>query len=353
MNLLTRAREEGTPLVDGDQVTFVWYGEGAEPAPYLVGDFNDWDHEDNAIRLQQVEPDVWAHTMTLPMDAYIEYGYMLSRDERLADPFNPHVLWNGVDAVNHVFNMPDFEMNDLLARKKGVKRGTITRHVVDGQRTLANSPRDVYLYQPPVDVPVPLILVWDGTDYMRRAYLPTIVDNLIAQGRIQPVALAMLANGGAARMVEYSANDTTLYFAANFVLPLAQKELSLIDYKQAPGSYGVLGASMGGLMALWAGVRMPEIFGKVISQSGAFDISPDGREMTIDKLIKLGEGKSIKIWQDAGTLEWLLEGNRKMNRLLLDNGYDVTYHEFSGGHNYTMWSNVVSRGLELLFGKDV
>jgi len=352
MTLLERAREEGTPLIDGDQVTFVWYGEGAEPAPLLVGDFNNWDFESQPVRLEQVEPDVWAHTLTLPLDAYIEYGYLLSREERLADPFNPHVVWNGMDSVNHVFIMPDCTLSTLVARKKNVPRGKLTRHLVEAGITVASAPREVYLYQPPdVAVPVPLVVVWDGPDYVRRAYLCNIVDNLIAQGRIQPIALALLGNGGAARMVEYTANDTTLYFATEYVLPLAQKELNLIDVKAQPGSYGVLGASMGGLMAFWAGMRMPEIFGKVISQSGAFGIAPDWREMLIDKLVKLGEGQSIKIWQDVGTLEWLLTRNRQMNQLLREHGYDVTYHEFSGGHNYTMWSSTVGRALEVLFGK--
>ena len=349
MTLLERARAEGTPLIDGDQVTFVWYGNGAEPAPALIGDFNDWDFEGRGIQLEQVEPDVWAHTMTLPLDAYIEYCYMLAGDERLSDPFNPHMVWNGMDAVNHVFIMPDCEMTDLVARQKGVKRGRITKHALELGYMGAWSPRDLYLYQPPVDHPVPLVVVWDGPDYLRRAYLANIVDNLIAQERIEPVALALLANGREARMSEYFHNELTISSLVRIVIPFAQKHLNLIDYKDQPGSYGVLGASMGGLMALYTGIRFPFIFGKVISQSGAFDIQ-EGYEMVIDKLIKQGEGKSIKIWQDVGTLEWLLEGNRKMNRLLRDNGYDVTYREFQGGHNYTMWSDNVWRGLELVFG---
>lgn len=349
MTLLDRAREEGTPLIDGDQVTFVWYGDGAEPAPYLVGDFNDWDGERRPIHLKEVEPGVWAHTLTLPMDAYIEYAYMLSREERLSDPFNPYLIWNGVDAVNHAFMMPDCQMTDLIARKKGVKRGTLTKHALDSGIMTAWSPRDIYLYQPPVDVPVPLVVVWDGPDYSRRAYLTNIVDNLIAQGRIPPLALALLANGREARMIEYYHNDMTIGWVLNQVIPFAQDKLNLIDYRDQPGAYGVLGASMGGLMALYAGVRAPMVFGKVISQSGAFDIA-QGHEMIIDKLIRLGEGRGIKIWQDVGTMEFLTEGNRKMHRLLTEQGYDVTYHEYNGGHNYTMWGNSVWRGLETVFG---
>ncbi|MFN8374318.1 MAG: alpha/beta hydrolase-fold protein [Anaerolineae bacterium] len=39
-----------------------------------------------------------------------------------------------------------------------------------------------------------------------------------------------------------------------------------MDIQQHPGAFGVLGASMGGLMALYAGLRMPALFGQVISQ---------------------------------------------------------------------------------------
>jgi hypothetical protein len=39
VELLSRARAEGHPLVDGETVTLVW--RGANP-PQLIGDFNDW-----------------------------------------------------------------------------------------------------------------------------------------------------------------------------------------------------------------------------------------------------------------------------------------------------------------------
>jgi len=38
--ILERARIEGTPLIDGDMVTFIWYGE---KAPKLMADFSDWE----------------------------------------------------------------------------------------------------------------------------------------------------------------------------------------------------------------------------------------------------------------------------------------------------------------------
>jgi enterochelin esterase-like enzyme len=98
---------------------------------------------------------------------------------------------------------------------------------------------------------------------------------------------------------------------------------------------------------MYTGFRMPEIFGKVICQSGVFGL--DGRDFVVVDLAKHGRAKDINIWMDAGTLEFLLEDNRRMSALLKENVYKVTYREFSGGHNYTAWRDDVWRGLENIF----
>ncbi|MBE0690894.1 MAG: hypothetical protein IH587_12320, partial [Anaerolineae bacterium] len=55
--LLERAQREGTPLIDGDRVTFVWHGPA--PAPLLVGDFNYWGMAGrDPIALEQAADDV-------------------------------------------------------------------------------------------------------------------------------------------------------------------------------------------------------------------------------------------------------------------------------------------------------
>lgn len=350
--LLERVQREGNPIIDGDQATFVW--EGHAPAPYLVGDFTGWGA--NPLPLVHVEGDVWAHTVTLPRDAYIEYAFVLKPDieERYADPFNRGAIWNGVDSVNHTFTMPDCKMTDLTVRGAGVKRGTISEHFIETSRWLATPHRRVLLYKPPVDEPVPLVVVWDGGDYCGRAKLNIIVDNLIAQKRIRPIALAMVDNGQHARLSEYFCNDATVAFLMGQIFPFAKTKLNLLDPEPMTsgkvGVHGVLGASMGGLMALYTALRLPYVFGNVISQSGAFFIDERTDYMIIDLMVDSLPVKPLKIWQDVGTIEWLLSGNRQMNERLKRKGYDVTYHEFSGGHNYTMWANVVERGLEVTYG---
>jgi enterochelin esterase family protein len=189
------------------------------------------------------------------------------------------------------------------------------------------------------------LVVYDGSDYLHRAKLNNIVDNLLASRRIRPFAMAMLQNGGAARSIEYSCTETTLGFLMECVLPLAKGQLKMEPIKN--GGYGVMGASLGGLMALFTALRLPQVFHKVISQSGSF-ITPEYKSVVVD-LVRYAPRQDIDIWMDAGRLEWLLEGNREMHALLKKKNYTVKYREHSGGHNYTAWRNDVWHGLKWLY----
>ncbi len=349
--LFDRVHQEGTPLIDGDQATFVWFG-AADP-PFLIGDFTDWSAR--PISLEEREPGVWATTLTFPLNAYLEYGFLydFGKDdiqERPSDPFNPRLVFNGIDSLNHAFTMPAFQASALSVRQSGVPRGKISLHDLPHGGLLAGGERKLALYHPPVDEPTPLVVVWDGTDYLNRAALNIIVDNLIAQKRIRPIALAMIANAGSARFSEYVQTEATAQLAARAILPFARQHLALVDEKESPGCHGVLGASMGGLMALYTGLRLPQVFGKVISQSGAFYIGGQTEDMLIHQIVDHHPVAPLKIWQDVGALEWLLDNNRRFNKHLVARGYDVTYHEFSGGHNYFMWSQVMGQALESVFG---
>lgn len=335
------------PVILAGRARFEWHGPRA---PQLMGDFNHWDAA-NPITLSPAGHNLWQHTLELPEDAYLEYVYLLD-GKRLVDPRNPQRVFNGINAYNHYFYMPDAQPSDLVNSRQGVAHGTVKRMKVKGSYHLGDKnhaidlfEREVYFYRPPVDEPVPLLVVYDGPDYLRRAKLPAIVDNLIHQKRIRPLALAMLANGRKNRFLEYACSDVTLGFIDCGLLPLARSELNLLDPDQSPGSYGVLGASLGGLMALYTGLRRFEIFGKVLSQSGAFYPG-----FVLNDLVKNKQGQQSRVWIDVGTFEYLLSFNRQMWALLVEQGYQVAYHEYNAGHNYTAWRDDVANGLECLFG---
>ena len=343
MNDLLRQAQEGTPVIKDEQAIFVWLGP---KAPQLIGDWTDWDGGP-PITLTQAAPELWTHTLTLPQDTYLEYAFW-QNNERVTDPFNPRTVPNGMGDTNHFFYMPGGAPTRLTRRKRNVPRGKVTRHTVEDGFLLVGGERTVYLYQPESTEPCPLLVVLDGQDYRRMAKLIPIVDTLIAEKRIQPIALAMIHHGRQARGIEYACSEAHLAVLTQKVLPLAQQELALVDIETNPGAYGIMGASMGGLQALYVGLRACHIFGHVLCQSGAFTLGD--HDTVIWDLVQHKPTQPIKLWMDAGRYELLLKCNQRMHKLLLEKGYDIAYREYNGGHNYTSWRNDLWRGLEHLFG---
>jgi enterochelin esterase-like enzyme len=344
--LIDRIRRDGTPVREHDRAIFVW--QGAQ-APRLMGDFNGWE-DGEALELEPAGPDLWVREVEFVSDAYIEYIFVDEAGERVLDPHNPRKTPNGMGKTNQFFYMPDGRPTSWTLRLPGIPRGELSHARLDGGNLIASGKRTVHFYQPPTDEPAPLLVVWDGGDYLQRAHLPAMLDHLIARGRIRPLALAMVENGGPARMMEYACSEATLWFTLKQVLPAAFERLNLIDPDEQPGAFGVLGASMGGLMSLYTGLRLPHIFGKVLAQSGAYNIS--GHEFITTTLVEHEVGHDTQIWMDVGRYEFLLEANRDMVAKLAEHGYDFDYHEYSAGHNYPAWRDDLPGGLECLFGVD-
>ncbi len=349
---IQRALERGNPVIQGNRVTFLWEGDFA---PQLMSDLTGWEGKPKPFKRLASTPQsasgkmFWACSLTVPRDAYVEYAfYNPATQEKFLDPLNERTVNNGLGSRNNFFYMPETMPSPFMLRRADVRASTLTRHRVSADILQDDSERDVYLYKSPVSEAVPLLIVYDGYEYLNRGKLTTIVDNLIADRRIRPVALAFLQNGKSRRNVEYLCSDATITWLEREILPLAHEHLRLLDVAQYPGAYGVLGASAGGLMAMYTGLRMPEIFGKVLCQSGVFSL--EGRDFAVVDLARYCHACHIKIWMDVGKLEEdLLEDNRRMAALLKEKQYDVIYREFSASHNYTAWRDDIWYGLEEMF----
>jgi len=348
---ILRAKETGNPLIDGNEVTFFWEGR---TAPTLVGDFNHWDP--SATPLKRISPrlqpastkSVWYYTLSLPRDAYVEYAFHDPVSQKnFTDPLNKKSVSNGVGGRNNFFYMHETMPSPFAMRRADISGGALTSHVVETKWLRDDYEREIYLYRPPVNDPVPLLVVYDGQDYLQRGKLAVIVDNLIADKHIQPIAMALLPSTSRWRNLEYACSDGTILWLDQIILPLASENLNLLDIKKHPGAYGVLGASLGGTMSFYTGLRMPDVFGKVLSQSGAFMI--ESRDFAVVDLVKHQHARDINIWMDIGQLDNLLEDNRQMQKLLDEKGYATTYREYVGEHNFTAWRDNVWRGLETLF----
>jgi len=343
MQLLEELKKHGNPIIEPGLATFVWQGSSA---PMLVSDLYDW--ETNPQLLSQVGSDLWALPVPLADDAYLEYGFYDPHTQtRCLDKFNRRRVNNGVGGRNNFFYMPAAGPTPFARSLSRGLRGRLTTHRLDSWPLTTNKSRRIVLYHPPVNRPVPLLVVYDGLEYLHLGRLAQIVDNLIAEKRINPIGLAFCQNAGLASMVEYGCSERTLTFVTQKVLPLAAGEMELIDHKQKHGAHGIMGSSMSGLMAVYSAMKFPEIFGKVICQAGAFEL--DERESTVMQMVRYFPSPDIKLWLGCGVLDFLLDANRRMSALLAQKGFDVIYKENGGAHNYTTWRDNCARGLEVLF----
>lgn len=345
---IARARAHGTPVIDDRGATFVWFGNAREVR--ARGSWNDWRLAD-ALPLRR-GGGAWAAHLDLPPEAYIEYGLVVD-GEPVADPGNPHRVHNGFDGWNHQLWMPKATRRALALQARRVPRGELRRGRIELGWTAAVPKRRRFdLYLPAGDhdpASLPLLVVLDGPDYVDRGRLPRTLDALIHDRSMAPIAAAFIDHAGPSRGVEYAASDFTLWGLVDEVVPAAIERLDLGAQARTTGEAGraaILGSSMGGLMALHAAVRRPDVFGRALCQSVAsFEAF---RTTTLD-VIRSGPAGPARLWLDAGDFEWLAEPDDRIAALLAERGHAITYRRHHGGHNQTSWNESLVDGLPLLF----
>ena len=138
------------------------------------------------------------------------------------------------------------------------------------------------------------------------------------------------------------------------------------------------GLSMGGYGALKCGLRAPETFSKVISLSGALDAADTAINNTVPATRRywedvFGPAEDVpgsendlfaaataladpalrpKIYMWCGTEDFLYAQNTRMRDHLRALGYDLTYEESPGDHQWRYWDQKIADALAwLLPGK--
>jgi enterochelin esterase-like enzyme len=242
------------------------------------------------------------------------------------------------------------------APRPGIPAGTVQRQVLHS--ALLDNDRPVWVYTPPDyapdNGPYPLLLQFDGRAYVEGISTPTILDNLIAAAALPPlVALFVGAIDGPTRTRELSCHPPFIDFLTGELLPSARASYHLTtDPKRAI----VAGSSLGGLAAAHAGLRRPEVFGKVLAQSGSFYWKPAGEAEFewLPRQFVAHPPLPLRFYLTAGLLEHdprgangpsLTLSNRHFRDILEARGYAVDYLEFNGGHDALCWERALPAGL--------
>jgi enterochelin esterase family protein len=209
--------------------------------------------------------------------------------------------------------------------------------------------------RPPVGVRLPVLVLLRGEVWEPQLRVSALLDRLVAEGRIPPlVALMPDALDRDSRWSELTCNDLFATFLADELLPWAAGRWPV---STDPERVVLAGQGLGGLAASHAALRRPDRFGAVLAQSGAFwwPLAPGDRsrgEEWLTGRVAASPALPVRFRVSAGLHEWtLLPAVRRLRDVLLGKGYDVSYREFNGGHDYVCWREDLASGLESLLGR--
>ena len=381
-----RIAQEGTPLIEPAEegkgevlVTFLWRGGDETKSVVAVTSTVDLMTEEGiaAARMSRLPgTDVWYRSRRMRSDA--RFAYAFSVDDPLtplekAAPGEEEARWGALkpDPLNprkvgaplaSLAELPAAPAQPWIEARPGVPAGRVEEHPFRSDR-LGNE-RIVRVYTPPgydpKGQPYGLLVFLDGRTYSSDIPGPTILDNLLAAGKIPPLVAVFVANPSAeARIQEMACHPPFAEFLAQELIPWVRR-----GYRVAsdPSRTAIVGSSLGGLAAAFAAFKHPEVFGNVLSLSGSFNWAPrdDAEPEWLARQLAAGPKLPLRFYLEAGLMEdrvrpdgtSLLGSNRHLRTVLQAKGYAVQYREFNGGHSILNWRGSLADGLLALFGKN-
>lgn len=321
----------------------------------------------------------WSRTLLLPSDLRTSYQLCPVRDRPLRGRHPDDDRWGEILATGildvtrastlaasctygnpgaaSILELPDALPQPWHTRRPDVPRGEVTHHELDADGGVSSV---VHVYSPPGDhsgLALPVAVLFDGGSWLTLDAAATF-DNLIADGIIGPfVALLVESIHGAARFGPSRVRSLTepglfLPFLLEELMPFAAGQWNL---SADPARTVLIGQSLGGLAAAHSAMAAPHRFGAVIGQSSALwwpggaDGELSGKDV-IDSY-SAHPRAPIRFFLEAGANERdLLEQNRRMRGVLEGQGYDTTYREYQGGHDYACWRGGLADGLIAVLG---
>lgn len=343
----------GSPMIDGSSVSFVYYNPDARRVS-LAGEFNQWSPRGVAMTPLR-DTGLFHHTMQIRGPVRVEYKLIVD-GEWITDPYCQNTIDNGIGEQNSSFVVGDFQEPPELEWIPTIPHGRVEEFTFDS--TLLNNHRRVYVYLPPgynadSAYHYPTLYVHDGGEYLTRAQLPTILDNLIQQQEIPPLIAVMV--DPVDRMREYWASEDYGRFTERELVPYIDSHYRTRNHRDARG---VMGASLGGLISTYLALSRPHLFSKVGGQSSALFLLEGGRMSGLAQEIRArfaslqshSNGSKplsalveelrepIAFYFDVGKYEpQFIPAHHHLLPLLEAKDCPCFFQELTGGHNWTSW----------------
>jgi len=272
-------------------------------------------------------------------------------------------LDGGSEITFSALELPDASPQAYHERRPGVPKGEIEMFHL--RSTILDNERRVWVYTPPgytrEGAAYGLLVLFDGLAYIDLVQTPIILENLLAGDEIPPLVCVLIDSlSHEVRCRELPCYQPFVDFLAKELLPWVRYAFHVTS---DPAQITIGGSSYGGLAATFAGLRAPETFGNVLSQSGSFWWKPEGaaehewlaRQFVAAPTLPLRFYLDVGLYErrstpDDGPSQVVV--NRHMRDVLRARGYEVHYAEFQGRHDYMCWRETIVDGLLALVGKN-
>jgi enterochelin esterase-like enzyme len=317
------------------------------------------------LAMQKDSDGVWS-VVTPPLPPEI-YGYGFEVDGRpQIDPKNPVTKPNLI-SVGNLVTVPGRSPQLWDARE--VPHGVVHHHfyaskVVSG---LADGQSEYYVYTPPSydpkrAKPYPVLFLLHGWSDMASGWTAVgqanfIFDNLIAEGKAEPMLVVMPLGYGDMKFVTSGRGVWDDNAAVDHNVALFSQTLLTEILPQVESGYhvsndrndrAITGLSMGGLESLTIGLTHPDQFGWI----GGFSSAMGHREEDGLAALRGNTARLHLLWIACGTQDDLITPNRRFIAWLKSQDVPVTAIETPGMHTWMVWRDNLAHFAPLLFQKE-
>ena len=363
---LWQKRSVVSPEIGADgSVTLRLYAPAAQQV-VLNGDFAPGG-KSGQMAMTRNDDGVWEyHSEPLASELNC-YWFSVDGIDHVVDPANSYVMRDVGSQMNY-FIIPG-QRGDLYAAQR-VPHGTLSRvwaEVNDGRE------RRMTIYTPSdyeeSKHRYPVLYLLHGMGGDEEAWVATgrvveILDNLIAQGKAEPMIVVM--TNGCTKHVSapgyshegmwapYMSGSMDGSFEAMFPSIVEWVDSNYRTIRK-PQSRAIAGLSMGGFHSMQISKEYPEMFDYVGLFSAAIFRGQEGVATYENLEAKLERQFSSGIslyWIAIGSEDFLYEENVKYRALLDQKGYKYEYRETGDGHVWRNWRIYIAEFAQKLFKKN-
>ena len=329
----------GFPVVENDRwVHFLYRGDVDDIA--ISGTMIEYMTEDVLERIEGT--DIYYVSYPVEPGARLEYQFNVDFENKQPDPMNPRRVAADDGELSEVITS-GWRSPGYIRAYQGEQPGkldsfTMTSEILESERSV-----DVYLpwgYDDN-DERYPLLLLEEGQNWLGKAHLVNTLNQMIGR-RVAPVIAAFLQQPEGTERDELGGEKT-----AEHIRMLTEELLPLLDEKyrlrSEPAARAIAGIGSGALVATYAAVERPDLFGHAAGLS--FYLATPEAAGLMDAIATAGDGDQAAFWiawnlYEIRRKEWdvdLARDSRRVAEALESGGFTVESREVVDSAGWGGW----------------